>query len=203
MPKCVLSDQPQTGTTGSGPLCLQTDDPTFIFCELEAGSRGNSHRCFHSDLDRSKGVCQSTMEPGGKGSLPSSTTGSRPDPGDTSVENTAVVPDCTGNVQRLPTTNSSGKESNQTNSSTIDAGCGSPTSCVEYLRGQYKEQQLSEKATELMLASWREKSSKAYDSQFQKWIGWCSERSAGPISCPGELPCRPVSRISVQISQCL
>ena len=31
MPKCVLSDQPQTGTTGSGPLCLQTDNPTFIF----------------------------------------------------------------------------------------------------------------------------------------------------------------------------
>ena len=55
---------------------------------------------------------------------------------------------------------------------------------MEYLRGRYKEQQLSEKATELMLASWREKSSKAYDSQFQKWIGWCSKRSADPISCP-------------------
>ena len=147
-------------------LCLQTDNPTFIFRELEAGPGGNSHRCLHSDLDRSKGVCQPTVEPGGKGSLPGSATGSRSDPGGTSVENSAVVPDCTGNVQRLSTTNPSGKESNPTNPSTSDAGCGPPTSRVEYLRGRYKEQQLSEKATELMLASWREKSSKAYGSQF-------------------------------------
>jgi hypothetical protein len=55
---------------------------------------------------------------------------------------------------------------------------------VEYLRRRYKDQQLSEKATELMLASWRAKSSKAYGSQFQKWIGWCSKRGADPISCP-------------------
>ena len=59
-----------------------------------------------------------------------------------------------------------------------------PQSMPDVVPGRYKKQQLSEKATELMLALWREKSSKAYDSQFQKWIGWCSERSADPISCP-------------------
>ena len=35
-----------------------------------------------------------------------------------------------------------------------------------------------------MLASWREKSSKAYDSQFQRWISWCNSRGADLISCP-------------------
>ena len=68
--------------------------------------------------------------------------------------------------------NPSGKESNPTNPSTSNARCGPPTSCVKYLRGRYKEQQLSEKATELMLASWREKSSKAYDSQFWPEMDW-------------------------------
>ena len=75
LPECVSSDQRQSGTTGSGPLCLQTDNPTFIFRELEAGPGGNSHRCLHSDLDKSKGMCQPTLEPGGKGSLPGSATG--------------------------------------------------------------------------------------------------------------------------------
>ena len=35
-----------------------------------------------------------------------------------------------------------------------------------------------------MLASWREKSSKTYESQFQKWTSWCDARSIDPISCP-------------------
>ena len=40
------------------------------------------------------------------------------------------------------------------------------------------------RATELVLASLREKSSKTYESQFQKWISWCSALSVNPISCP-------------------
>ena len=35
-----------------------------------------------------------------------------------------------------------------------------------------------------MLSSWREKSAKSYDSQFQRWLGWCRARGADPISCP-------------------
>ena len=184
LPERVSSNQPRAGTTGSGSLCLQADGPTTLLCELEARPGRSNHGCLHHDLDGTEGVCQPTVEPGGKGSCPNSTTEGRPDPGGTSMEDAGVVSNDSGHVQRLPTINSSGKESNPANSSAVNAGCGPPTSRVEYLRGRYKEQQLSEKAAELMLASWREKSSKAYDSQFQKWIGWCSKRSVGPISCP-------------------
>ena len=37
---------------------------------------------------------------------------------------------------------------------------------------------------EVMLTSWREKSSKTYESQFQKRASWCSARSIDPMSCP-------------------
>ena len=73
-----------------------------------------------------------------KGFSPKLTTGSGSDRGGASMENTAMVPDYTGNMQRLPTTIiSSGKESNPTNSSTINGRCGPPTtcSCVEYSQG--------------------------------------------------------------------
>ncbi len=39
-----------TNHTGSGPLCLQTDNPTPILCELETGPRGSSYRCLNYDL---------------------------------------------------------------------------------------------------------------------------------------------------------
>ena len=35
-----------------------------------------------------------------------------------------------------------------------------------------------------MLASWRTKSAKSYDSLFQKWIGWCQEWGSDPVSGP-------------------
>ena len=60
----------------------------------------------------------------------------------------------------------------------------SPTSRVGYLRQRYKDCQISEGATKLLLASWRQKSSKTYDSLFGKWTSWCSERDSDPLSCP-------------------
>ena len=62
---------------------------------------------------------------------------------------------------------------------------GNPTSSrVGYLRQRYKNCHISEGATKLLLASWRQKSSKTYDSLFGKWIGWCTERDSDPISGP-------------------
>ena len=128
------------------------------------------------------------MEPGGAGSGSSSTAEGRSDTSGASVEDTGMVPNGAGDVQGFSEADTSQEGPNPTNTPTGNAGCGPLTSCVEYLRRRYQERQLSEKATELMFASWREKSSKAYDSQFQKWIGWCSSRGADPISCPiGEI----------------
>ena len=51
-----------------------------------------------------------------------------------------------------------------------------------YLRDRFKSQNLSERASELLLASWRQKTSKTYDSLFGKWLGWCSQRNTNPVS---------------------
>ena len=55
---------------------------------------------------------------------------------------------------------------------------------MAYLRQQYKDEQISNAGTKLLLASWRSKSSKSYDSLFGKWVCWCRQRSADPISGP-------------------
>ncbi len=53
---------------------------------------------------------------------------------------------------------------------------------MDYLRSRFQSQRLSEEASKLLLASWREKTSKSYDSLFGKWLGWCNERGSNPIS---------------------
>ena len=57
-----------------------------------------------------------------------------------------------------------------------------PTSRVEHLRESLNSQGLSGQATELILNSWRSKSSKSYDSLFGRWNRWCSERGSDPFS---------------------
>ena len=57
---------------------------------------------------------------------------------------------------------------------------------MAYLRQHYTSQRLSGEATALLLSSWRKKSSQSYDSLCKKWIGWCSERQADPVSGPIE-----------------
>ena len=51
-----------------------------------------------------------------------------------------------------------------------------------YLRGRFRSQNLSEEASKLLLSSWRQKTSKSYDSLFGKWVRWCNQRDTNPIS---------------------
>jgi len=60
----------------------------------------------------------------------------------------------------------------------------STTSHLACLWMKFRDSCLSIEASNLMLVSWRSKSSQTYDSLFNKWICWCGERSRDPISGP-------------------
>ena len=57
---------------------------------------------------------------------------------------------------------------------------------MAYLRQHYEEQLLSREASDLLLSSWRPKSSQSYDSLCKRWISWCLERGSNPVSGPIE-----------------
>ena len=135
-------------------------------------------------LEEFESLCQPTVEPGGQSHSPGSTTKGRPGPHDPNLEDTDLVPNNPENVQGFPTGYTTRNQLNPADTPPGNARCHPPTGRVEYLRRRYREHHLSEKATELMLSSWRENSSKSYDSQFQKWLNWCSARSVDSVSCP-------------------
>ena len=59
-----------------------------------------------------------------------------------------------------------------------------PISRLEHLREGLSNQGLSGQATDLIINSWRSKTSKSYDSLFSRWNRWCSERGSDPLSGP-------------------
>ena len=63
-------------------------------------------------------------------------------------------------------------------------GSPAPTGRLACLWEKFRSRGLSEAAKELLLASWRSKTSRAYDSHFKKWLGWCTEWGRDPVSGP-------------------
>jgi len=107
------------------------------------------------------------------------------DPDSSSMASSALVPGTAENV---------GGRSSSTSGHTVSPSAdvqshsthedNATASRVAYLRHKFSINSLSEQASELMLASWRSKSSKSYDSHFRKWASWCDERGCDPVSCP-------------------
>ena len=184
LPTSIPIHQQHLWTTGSGSICLKANYPAANFCELETRPRGHGHGCIHTNLDEHEGICQPPMELSGSSAVPGSPTEGEPSSNSPDLEDPALVSKSPGNVHRLPTNHSGETQPDPGKSYPGNATRNPPASRVDYLRRRYQEQQLSEEATELMLSSWREKSSRSYDSQFQKWISWCRTRSVDPVSCP-------------------
>ena len=95
---------------------------------------------------------------------------------------TAMVPQTSEPVNIHTIQDQASGKSNDRDSGGMSLRDEAPSSRVAYLRRHYKDQKLSNEASDLLLASWRQKSSQSYDSLCKKWISWCSERNSDPVS---------------------
>ena len=105
-------------------------------------------------------------------------------PNSASVAITALVPQTSGATGIIPPENQ--PSSGGSNDGRAAASSGTTSGCVAYLQQHYASKKLSWEAADLLLSSWRQKSSQSYDSLCKKWIGWCTERQANPVSGPIE-----------------
>ena len=152
-----------------------------MLLQLVARSLCRSHRCLPSELDSPQGLCQSSLELDRQNHISSSISAGKDCPGSSSLENATMVSDSPDHTNRLSQNHlSSGRNNDQSTSSSI----GPSASRMAYLRKRYKDQQLSEEATDLMLNSWGSKTNRSYDSLFLKWSRWCATRHSDPISGP-------------------
>ena len=122
------------------------------------------------------------MESDRQSPIPSESAEGSAGPCNTTVESTAVVPSNPEHDHTNPNLDAEQARPHPTDTPVQQTGHIPTSSRVDYLRERYRTQRISGDASKLLLASWRQKSSKSYDSLFTKWASWCSERGSDPIS---------------------
>ena len=179
-PSPVQQDYQAVWSHRDGPVCLSADHSVPSLFQLAARSLCSSNRCFSAELVSDKGVCQPTLEHDRSGSIPGSNTASSHCAGGTCLEDTAMVPTSSADVDCSATPDHS-RSGDAEQRSTVSL---SSASRMEYLRERYRDKELSEEATSLMLKSWRTKTNRSYDSLFGKWHSWCRSRDSDSFSGP-------------------
>ena len=180
----IQSNRSEPGSPGSKPVCFPPVDSTSSVFQLETRPNGRGNRCLQPTVGEPERLCESSMVPDRQGSVTSEEPTSSSDPGGSSLEGPTMVSSPAGDVVQLSAAASSVTEPIAVRAQRGPDGFSTPTSRVACLRQKFGCGNLSESAKELILSSWRGKTSRAYDSHFQKWLGWCSERGCDPISGP-------------------
>ena len=186
-PSLLSKDQSSAGTTLNRPVCKQVVSSAASLYQLETRSTGNSYGCLYGGLVQlsSETLRQSTMEssrqspisdtqPGGTGISFSSA----------SMEGPTLVSAVASDVGQRTTSHSSITGNNSISMSQQPSRDFTSVSHVGCIRDRCQSSHLSELATDLILSSWRVKSSKSYNSSFNKWARWCEEWDRNPISGP-------------------
>ena len=180
--KSLSSNQQQIWSNGCRSVCFTPDKSTSKVCELASRSSSNGCGCLFSELEDIHRICQSAVELSGQNSVTSqATTGSISSCG-TCMAKPTVVPNSVGDAGSRTTPLTTIEQSDSTDSPHQQSGNKTTTSRVDYLRSRFSSSSFSGKASELLLASWRQKTGKSYDSLFSRWASWCLERDIDPIS---------------------
>ena len=105
-----------------------------------------------------------------------------------SVENSIMVSTGAGALGGLPSENSpeTGSDINAIGTGLPDAAGSSSVGRLAYLRQSYASRRISSQGTDLMLASWRDKTNSNYGSSFSRWASWCRQRGRDPLTGPIE-----------------
>ena len=155
--------QQSNRTTSSGLVCVKTHTPTPRLCELETRSECNSNGCLLTRLDKAPSLCKSTMEPDREGPIYDGATESTISADSSSVEITSMVHNTLSNVSTDPTPTSPNPEPDPSDTQCQSTRNNAASGRLGYLRDRFRTQNLSEETSELLLASWRQKSSNTYD----------------------------------------
>ena len=166
-------------------VCITPHSPTASVFQLETRPPSSGNRCLPTGLVRYEGICQPALESDRQSPRKDPRAPGHSDGADNStLAIPSVVSSGDGSVGRGTTPPSRGRKLDDTNGGENATRGSSQTSRVAYLKQSYSTQRISESASQLLLASWREKSTKSYDSLFRKWGNWCEERNTDPISSP-------------------
>lgn len=180
----VHCNSEKMGKNGSRLVCQQDELPNPSVHQLEAGPRGFGHGCTDSVMERESHVCFSPLQPHQLLPRKGEERGSRGGVNNANMAHTTLVCYTAGNgiSQTDPPPTVRFPSFNAIRECPPDAGeQDSILGGMENFREDGSSEQLSERAATLVASSRRPGTQASYHCSWQKWCGWCDQRTIDPI----------------------
>ena len=176
------------GADGCRSVCSSSQPPDQGLLQLPSRSGGDGSGCFLSEQESHTSVCIPSIPTSGKNPLENETRESGGSGNNCpSLAKAAVVSITTGDdtISRptylSPTVERSVTEPIEDNPPSTE---GEPSTLgrMEGVRNSLQKQGISGDAADIICSSWRKSTEKSYSSAWNKWSGWCEERTTDPFS---------------------
>ena len=166
-------------------VCVQNQLPISLL-QLETRSRSQDSGCIFNFIGQGSTLLISSILPDWQSFVEDQQRGSRLCmPGSTSMAISDLVSSVTGHVNR-PTNTTPNRRlltpEPRPETTSPPAGRELVPDRLAYLRQHFEMQGLSPRAAELLIESWRGNTNDAYNTEWRKWLCWCTERDINPIS---------------------
>ena len=178
-------NRPTDGTIPNRSVCIKSNSTGSPIFQLETGPSCRGDRCISPELEGT-GLRQSSLVPDTTCTIGGENTEGNDCSDSTGLEDSGLVSNIPINPDRLPQAHTSRGINNPSGppNTTPSQRTRSPTGRMAYLRESCEAGSLSEEASKLLMASWRNKSQSTYNSLFHKWERWCNQRNRSPIHGP-------------------
>ena len=179
-------DNTDHGAMQGGFICHTPQQSTALLHQLETGPLCSGHGCFSHFLDIFKWICLSSFLSDRKMPAEDQNGGQLSSTNSSSMANPVLVSSAAGISGGYSNAVTRGSESSQRSiqPETSNDSAGHPAACrLESVREKHLAEGFSEKATELITASWSSGTNTAYQSAWCKWDCWCDQRKIDPFSC--------------------
>ena len=173
-------DSPEKRSTGSRPLCGQTQCTASELLQLASRSGSLSTR-----LEACTSLCLPTVLPD-RTLLEKSDgkSGIQVGHSDSGVEVSNMVCSPVGAISRDTSAVSGNPGSASGRTTSTGSSTPTPASRLDSIVGSLKVKGVSSKSAGLICASWRKGTEQSYSSAWRNWMGWCNTRKTSPLPAP-------------------
>ena len=173
-------------TTAIGSVCSETQCTVTSIFHFQDGPRSGGSGCICSGLVESDSICLPTFSDGRKMSTEDQgREGRESSNSDPSMEKSSMVPTTPPHEhqQSLPSSPIKEPDNKPSGRSASPHGTGrTDPDRLAGIRQSLESKGISEKAVNLICASWRRGTEKSYSSAWGLWQGWCSKGHIDPLS---------------------
>ena len=183
-PFSISCDLQKERISRSGSVCIPSLSPSEGLLFLEDGPVLQGNGCISTELEKSPGLCFSTIQSNRQSPKESSSGTSKHFVDNTSLASPSLVPKTFGDVYKKPNIIAEAGEFVKKHRESVSSSRikqDPSVSSMDSLRKDLTAEGISTEAATLIIQARRSGTRSHYDSSWRKWASWCCSRKVDPI----------------------